>query len=104
VGPAVRREDPTRLRIRPPDLARRIAWMKAFVGENSGGHSMELIAELKHAASEENPAPALLAVLNRDPELRDAWYLFRSDRLHEMIDAWVAENDLKTTDPPPWSR
>ena len=78
--------------------------MKAFVGENSGGHSKELIAELQQAVQEENPAPALQGVLNRNPELRDAWYLFRSDRLHEMIDAWVTENGLETSAPPPWKK
>jgi hypothetical protein len=67
-----RQDDPTRLPIRPPDLTRRI------------------------------DPNRVRDVLNRNPEVRDAWYAYRFDRLHEMIDEWLAKNGVEPTDPPPW--
>ncbi|MHC4429863.1 MAG: hypothetical protein ACYS0D_14880, partial [Planctomycetota bacterium] len=62
----------------------------------------EVVAELTEAIDAPNVARALGDILNRNPEVRDAWYLYRSDCLHEMIDAWLEENGVDITDPPPW--
>ena len=61
-----------------------------------------MAAELTDALKEEDIPQALSDVLNRNPEVRDAWYLYRSDRLHDLIDEWLAENGIEPADKPPW--
>jgi hypothetical protein len=95
-----RQDDPTRLPIRPPDLTRRIDWMKGFLGKDPGAPP-EVVAELADAIDAKDPN-RVRDVLNRNPEVRDAWYAYRFDRLHEMIDEWLAKNGVEPTDPPPW--
>ena len=99
---AVAREDPTRIPIRPPGTERKIGWMQAFFEQNAGSHDAAVLTELKQAIDADNPAQALSDVLNRNSEVRDAWYLYRSDRLHDLMDEWLAENGLESTDPAPW--
>jgi len=96
------REDPTRLPVRPPDMAMRIEWLKGFLGQRSKVPA-EVSAELTEAMDDPNPAQVIFAILNRNSEVRDAWYVYRSDRLHELIDSWLKENEVQPTDPPPWN-
>jgi hypothetical protein len=99
---AVEREDPTRVPIRPPDTERKIGWLKAFLEQTAEDHDATVIAELKQAIGADNPAEAIGDVLSRNSEVRDAWYLYRSDRLHDLMDEWLVENELESTDPAPW--
>lgn len=99
---AVAREDPTRVPIHPPGTARKIGWMQAFLEENAGSHDAAVLTELKQAIDADNPAQAISDVLSRDSEVRDAWYLYRSNRLHDLMDEWLAEHGLESTDPAPW--
>jgi hypothetical protein len=95
-------EDPTRLAIRPPDIPRKIEWMNSFLRQTSSEHPPDVAAAITAAMGVENPTPVIKGILDRNPEVRDAWYLYRSERIQEMIDGWLAENGVDTTDPPPW--
>jgi hypothetical protein len=101
--PASTSEDPTRLPIRPPDIPRKVAWMMSFLRQTADEHPPEVDAEIKAATELDDPTPAVKAILNRNPEVRDAWYVYRSERIQEMIVAWLAEHGIETTDPPPWA-
>jgi hypothetical protein len=96
------REDPTRLTIRPPDTARKIEWLKAFLARAADEHPPEVVAELTEGMVAADPAPILRAIFYRNPEVRDAWWVYRSERVQERIDAWLAEHGVETTTPPPW--
>ncbi len=94
------RNDPTRISIRPPGSAEKIEWMKSFLEQ--GGHEEGVVAELKRALEAQNPAEALADVLNLHAEVRDDWYLYRTARTRDMIEAWLASNDVETLTAPPW--
>ena len=95
------REDPTRLPICPPDTALRIEWMKGYLKQNSAD-APDVVAELTAAIDAPNAGQLLSEILNRNPEVRDAWYVYRSDRLHELIAGWLEEHGIEPTEPPPW--
>ncbi len=94
------RDDPTRISIRPPGAAGKIEWMKSFLGQ--GGHDEGVVAELKQALEDQNPAQALADLLNLHPEVRDDWYLYRTSRIRDMIEDWLASNGVETLTAPPW--
>jgi hypothetical protein len=100
--PAAHSEE-TRLRIHPPDTAKKIEWMKQFLALERGLEA-EVLADLERALSAEDPAGELSGILNRNPDVRDSWYMFRAERLREMIAAWVAEHGVAFTEPPPWGQ
>ena len=52
--------------------------------------------------TDEDPVVAIRAVLAEYPEGREAWFLYRSNRLHEMIERWVAEHEVEPVEPAPW--
>jgi hypothetical protein len=93
--------DATRIYIVPPDDALKLQWMKQFVDE-VGDLEVEVRDKLKSALDEEDSVPAINDVLRQHPEGRDRWYLYRSDRKHELIDRWIVEHGIETVDPPPW--
>jgi len=95
-------EDPMHLPIRPPDVPRKIEWMKSFLEQTTDEHPPDVAAAITAAMGVENPTPVIKGILDRNPEVRDAWYLYRSERIQEMIDEWLADNGVDTTDPPPW--
>ena len=99
---AVAREDPTRIAITPPNTQLKIEWLKEFIKQNSGGHDKELLAQLTAAIDTEDPAQSIREVLYENAELRDAWFLYRSDRVHDRIEDWLTEHEIEYTDPPPW--
>jgi hypothetical protein len=96
-------EDPTRLSIRPPGIPRKVEWMMSFLRQTAGEHPPEVDAEITAATGLEDPTPVVKDILNRNPEVRDAWYVYRSERIQEMIVAWLAGHGIETTDPPPWT-
>lgn len=100
---ARRRDDPTLLPIRPPETARKIEWLRAFLQDGAGEFDAGVVGELERAMDSEHPARAISAVLNANPAIRDEWYLYRSDRLHELIDAWLDEHGIEPADPAPWT-
>jgi uncharacterized protein UPF0158 len=40
--------------------------------------------------------------LRNHAEVRDRWFLFRSERLHDVMDAWLDEHKVNPASPPPW--
>jgi hypothetical protein len=101
-GSGVRREDPTRLEIRPPGTERKIGWLRAFLAGAAERHPAEVVAELEQGMASDNPAPVLRAIFQRHPEVREAWWVYRTEQVQQMIDAWLAEHDIEPAAPPPW--
>jgi hypothetical protein len=40
--------------------------------------------------------------LRHHADVRARWFLFRSERLHEVMDAWMESNKISPASPPPW--
>ena len=40
--------------------------------------------------------------LRHHADVRARWFLFRSERLHEVMDAWMESNKISPATPPPW--
>jgi hypothetical protein len=98
---AAAREDSTRASIVAVDNERKIEWMKSFLKETKD-LDRELADKLTAALDAENAAEALGDALREHPEGRDRWYLYRSDRVHDLIDDWLAEHDVTPIDAAPW--
>ena len=94
-------DDGTRLYVRPPDTPRKVGWLKQFLSEDQEVDA-EVSSELNEAMTIDDPAPELRAILNRNPEVRDAWFRYRSERTQGMIDDWLEDNGVAFVDPPPW--
>jgi hypothetical protein len=103
-APPPPRNDSTRLYVHPPTVEQKVEWMEAFLAENSRPVEGQAAAfdELRDALGTDDAPAALSDVLNRNPEVRDGWYLYRTMRLREMIEGWLAANDVALADPPPW--
>ena len=37
------------------------------------------------------------------PEAKERWYRYRTDRVRDLIDDWLARHEVEPTDPPPWN-
>jgi hypothetical protein len=90
--PVVRAET-TRLYVRPPEADEELDWIETFA-EQEGG--------LDHVLDAEDVHDGFRDALRRDPERKERWFAFRSDRLHERIDRWIADNGVHPAEPPPW--
>lgn len=99
--PPAPREDSTHLYVDPPDTPLKVEWMQAFLEEDAALHP-QASSRLKEALTAENPVAEIGDILRDYPEERDRWFLYRSERLHEMIDAWLEGNAVEAIDPPPW--
>jgi hypothetical protein len=80
----------------------KLDWIERFVQE-ADDLETEFSTQLDEALSAEDPVPAVIEVLNQFPEGKDRWYQYRTDRLHEMIEAWLERQGIAYTDPPPWN-
>jgi hypothetical protein len=94
-------EDQTRLSIEPVKTAQKIDWIKRFLDEITD-LDPEFRDELKKALAAENAATALTEVLHQNAEGSDRWYLYRTDRLRELIEDWLEGNGVAVANPPPW--
>jgi hypothetical protein len=81
----------------------KLEWMERFLANKDNGLDAETNAELKRAFAAEDAAEALGAFLRQADDARDVWYLYRSDRLHEYMQAWLDENEVTVIEPPPWA-
>jgi hypothetical protein len=96
-----RPSDDIRAYIHPLSDEQKLDWMEYFV-DQAEDLDPGFSAKLDEALSAEDPVPAVIEVLNQDPEGKDRWYEFRTERLHDLIDAWLEEHGIAFTDPPPW--
>jgi len=96
------RENPTHLPIHPPDLDVKIDWLRAFLAQGHEDQDPAALAALVEAVDAEDPVQEIAEVLKGHPTLRDAWYLFRSERIQELIAEWLEAHGVSVVEPPPW--
>ena len=97
--PVLTRPDNTRLYVSPFTDDDELAWAEAFV-EQPG-----LAAQVRDrlaAALENESATTFREALRNEDETRESWFRYRSDCLHQAIDAWLAEHEVNVIEPPPW--
>lgn len=94
-------DDDTHLTIRPPSTERKIVWLEEFLPRVEDDHA-EMVAGLRVAMGADEPAAAIRDVLKQHPDGRDAWFLFRSGKVQEMIESWLEEHAIPYLEPPPW--
>ena len=101
VAPTPRKDDATRLYIRPPGTKRKVGWLEHFLDKEEGLDA-EAVAQLREALTAPEPAARIIEILRQNPEVSDAWYDYRAHRVREMIDEWLAADGIEPIEPPPW--
>ncbi len=99
-GGAPQKNDPTRAYIESPDTTMKIGWLKKFLDVET--IETEIRESLVEAMQTDDPAPILKDLMNANVEVRDRWYLFRSDRIRELILEWLTQHGVTATTPAPW--
>jgi hypothetical protein len=94
--------DSTRIYVEPPDAEEKVEWMKEFL-DGQSQIDAAIATELR-AALQSGDADEACSILNGHPPVRDEWYRFRSDRLHQKIDDWLEDYGIVAVDEPPWRR
>jgi hypothetical protein len=97
---AAPRGETTRLYVESFTDEDEIDWMDEFI---EGDEAIPI--ELKETLSDVvamGPPHKFKDVLRQHPEVRARWFLFRSERLHEVMDAWLESNKISPATPPPW--
>jgi hypothetical protein len=94
--------DATRVYIAPLHEETKIEWLARFIEETDDLEST-FVDRIRGALDSPEPQQLVLEALRDSPESKDRWYLYRAERLHELIDEWLDRNQVVTTDPPPWS-
>lgn len=75
-------------------------WMDEFVeGEDKLPDTLK--EKLLDVVAQGSPQ-AFKDELRHHADVRDRWFLFRSERLHEVMDAWLDEHNVNPATPPPW--
>jgi hypothetical protein len=77
-----------------------IDWMDEFIEGDDA-----IPSELKETLADlvaQGPAQTFKDELRLYAEVRARWFLFRSERLHEVMDAWMESNKISPATPPPW--
>jgi len=97
----VKREETTRLYIEPPGLEDEISWMEDFVDESSE-MKPEALDKLQEALGKPDAAEAFREVLRHYPDEREGWFLYRIERLHGAMDAWLDTHEVHAAEPSPW--
>ena len=93
--------DSTRVYIAPLLTETKIEWLAAFIDETDD-LDPAFVAQIRQALEAEDPTQLVLDALRDSPESKDRWYLYRAERLHDLIEEWLEENAVVTTEPPPW--
>jgi hypothetical protein len=75
-------------------------WMDEFI-EGDDAISPELKETLSDLVAQ-GPSQRFKDELRHHPDVRSRWFLFRSERLHEVMDAWMDSNKISPASPPPW--
>jgi hypothetical protein len=100
--PQPRRDDQTRVYIDPLTAEIKLGWIDGFLASTED-LDPEFVASLQAALESETPAQSVIEVMRASPDGKDVWYLYRSDRLHDLIHEWLERNEITPTDEPPWS-
>ena len=79
----------------------KLDWLHRFIKEATDLDA-DFSSELESALDVSSPVEAVIEVLNRHPEGKGTWYEYRTDRLHEHIEAWIDDRGIAYTNPPPW--
>jgi hypothetical protein len=95
------RDDATRLFVHPPDMETKIHWLEEFIASNPD-LAPRLVLQLREALGSDEPADEVADVFADHPEAGERWYRFRSDRIHDLIDRWLAEHQVAVVEEPPW--
>lgn len=77
-----------------------IDWMDEFIEGDDA-----IPAALKEALSNhiaQGPSQKFKDELRHHADVRARWFLFRSERLHEVMDAWMDANKISPANRPPW--
>jgi uncharacterized Zn finger protein len=96
------RDDTTRIYIEPLDPDELLSWMRDFLGDSKKSLESATRDRLLSAVEAREPQGAIREILDDNAEVRDRWFAYRSERLHETMDAWLDANDVSVVDPPPW--
>lgn len=75
-------------------------WMDEFL-EGDGKLEDGLKDKLIECVTQESQQ-AFKDGLRNHAEVRDRWFLFRTERLHEVMDAWLDEHKVNPASKPPW--
>jgi len=97
---AAPRDEPTRLYVVSFTDDDEIDWMEEFIeGDDAISHALkETLAELVA----QGPSQKFKDELRHHADVRARWFLFRSERLHEVMDAWMEEHGISPASRPPW--
>jgi len=91
----------TRAYVEPLSSEQKLQWVGRFL-EDVDDLEPDFADEMVAALDSENPTDAVLSVLNRYPEGKELWYLYRAERLHELVEQWVRDQGIECLNPPPW--
>jgi hypothetical protein len=76
-----------------------IDWMDEFIeGDAMDPELKETLADLVAMG----PPQKFKDELRQHADVRARWFAFRSERLHEVMDAWMESNKISPATPPPW--
>jgi hypothetical protein len=93
-------EIPARLAIDPASPDERLNWMEDFV------HGEAIFDDAARARLDEilsrSAADEFREALRKIEGARERWFAYRTERLHQRIDEWLAANGVATAEPPPW--
>jgi hypothetical protein len=94
-------DDSTRVSIAPVTTEQKLDWVGRFLDESTDLDS-EFSSALEEALAADNTKEAVTEVLHQYPEGSDRWYLYRVDRMREVVEEWLKANGVAVIDQPPW--
>ena len=97
---AAPRDESTRLYVVSFTDDDEIDWMDEFI-EGEEAVPDDLKVKLVDFVSRED-GDGFKDELRHHAGVRDRWFLFRSERVHEVMDAWLSENKVTPASVPPW--
>lgn len=98
---APRNANSSRLYVTPPGDEDEMTWMEGFADEVEP-QDAGLAQRLRDALDGDDPLEGFREALRGRAEQRDRWFAYRGDRLHEVIDGWLAEHQVAMIAHPPW--
>jgi hypothetical protein len=94
---ALLHDDPERfLLVEPLDQQNGLKLMREFLAEVINPHAHD---ELEQALEGRRPARTFIHALMQYPALLQAWQSFEAERLRELAQAWLEENELHPARP-----